>query len=1158
LSGRIKGLTTGVSYSVQVRAISADGNGAESSTAGPVAPATPCDPKNNCVLGAVGPRGGTIVYDAGASQSSGRFIEAAGNEWSGSASDPQTDWNTAMSSSASYEGYAFGWTLATSSELVAISNLYTANPQLLADWAITDPNEYWSSSEIDSSNAYAGTASSDKTWYYKYRPIRYLDGPTTLAAPTVSVTASDLAIAVSWTAPSTTNNGAVTDYETRVSSNGGSTWGSWVSGGLPRTLQLNALTSGTSYRIGVRAINGAGAGSIGLSEIVTMTPALSPTTQTVTGAVNSPITPTSTFSAVNFSGAVSYTVSVGTLPAGLSLATNTGVISGTPTVGGTTTVTVRATGLSAGTATATITFTTSLAAPGTVEGVWAIDGFNAVVLEWFAPTTGEAATGYEYAISTDGGQTFSAFSALTNTVSTSGGSSTLVSTRITTGLTREVDTIFQVRAMNGATPGPVFPDPMHFTWGTWSPRATAKLTDPCDPMNDCEVGSVGPGGGIIVYDHGFNASWGRYLESAPAYWNGGSGDPLAKFGCQGTKINAASGVSQQAIGTGTANTATVMTACSEVGIAARLASAHSATVNGELVDDWHLPSSGELQAIHNFRQRLGGWKYSVMTGESRHYASSTDFSNDYFYGIGGTHDKLFSMYVRPVRFVMGPDAPSAPRIIASAGNGVVNLAWSAPVNFGGNAVSDYQFRLSSNGGTSWGSWSSLGLVFSRTETALVNAESYAFEIRAVNRGGAGASSGTGVMVPGSITVNAVQGTPVNLLTVFSVSSQGPGVSYTVTTGTLPAGLGLDSATGIVTGTPAASGTSSVTLRATLGSATAIADVEFVIAGAPVTTTTTTTTLPAVTTTTTTLPAGTTTTTPVTTAPATTSTSLPEATGGGVSPTTTTTPTTATAPTTTVPVSKLVTPQRQEQLTASNGGAKILIGGALVEVSLTQVSNALREVPVNERTAEQMRELRSVASSLVSQVQALIGGNGSSPISWRETSRGAVIIGLVTDPITGEKVDIPVEHVVLIRGGGLLLMVAGSDGSEPARIGPDGVLEISQGGVVSVLAYGLQPGVTGEVVVMSKPRLLSQFAVSDDGGASAHATLPLNLEIGEHTVVVTVGGEAAALGFRIVNDESEFGLPTTGFESELVVNWSLALVVAGLFSLAIRRRNLLLR
>ena len=234
----------------------------------------------------------------------------------------------------------------------------------------------------------------------------------------------------------------------------------------------------------------------------------------------------------------------------------------------------------------------------------------------------------------------------------------------------------------------------------------------------------------------------------------------------------------------------------------------------------------------------------------------------------------------------------------------------------------------------------------------------------------------------------------------------------------------------------------------------------------------------------------------------------------------------------------------------------MIGGVLVEVTLIQVSTDLREVPVAERTIEQVRELRSVASSLVSQVQALIGGNGSSPISWRETPRGAVIVGLVTDPITGEKIDIPVEYVVLIRGGGLLLMVAGSDGSEPARIGPDGVLEISQGGVVSVLAYGLQPGVTGEVVVMSKPRLLSQFAVSDDGGASAHATLPLNLEIGEHTVVVTVGGEAAALGFRIVNDESEIGLPTTGFESELVVNWSLALVVAGLLSLAMRRRKIL--
>lgn len=88
-------------------------------------------------------------------------------------------------------------------------------------------------------------------------------------------------------------------------------------------------------------------------------PAVTPTSQTVNSTVGSAMTPTASLSASGFAGSVSYAVSP-SLPAGLTLNSATGVVSGTPTTAAATQVfTITATGSLGGEDTVTVSITVS-------------------------------------------------------------------------------------------------------------------------------------------------------------------------------------------------------------------------------------------------------------------------------------------------------------------------------------------------------------------------------------------------------------------------------------------------------------------------------------------------------------------------------------------------------------------------------------------------------------------------------------------------------------------------------------------------------------------------------------------------------------------------------------------------------------------------------
>lgn len=83
------------------------------------------------------------------------------------------------------------------------------------------------------------------------------------------------------------------------------------------------------------------------------------------------------------------------------------------------------------------------------------------------------------------------------------------------------------------------------------------------------------------------------------------------FGCNGTNITGAEGA---ALGTGQANTASIIAQCATAQIAARVAASH----NGGGFTDWFLPSIAELTELFNSRSAIGGF------GSPVRYWSSTE------------------------------------------------------------------------------------------------------------------------------------------------------------------------------------------------------------------------------------------------------------------------------------------------------------------------------------------------------------------------------------------------------------------------------------------------------------------------------------------------------------------------------------------------------
>jgi len=166
----------------------------------------------------------------------------------------------------------------------------------------------------------------------------------------------------------------------------------------------------------------------------------------------------------------------------------------------------------------------------------------------------------------------------------------------------------------------------HVLIGAWAPKgavlppkpprpvipAGGRVSTDCAAGRSCQVGDIGPGGGVVFYDSGKTEPWGRYLEAAPAACQkSGLTWRIALPGKKGTqqlpmlyptwKTAARQRVESKRLGMGQANTTLVITqhkGLPQASIESTAAGyANSLVCGGK--DDWFLPSKDELDTLYN-------------------------------------------------------------------------------------------------------------------------------------------------------------------------------------------------------------------------------------------------------------------------------------------------------------------------------------------------------------------------------------------------------------------------------------------------------------------------------------------------------------------------------------------------------------------------------
>ena len=218
-------------------------------------------------------------------------------------------------------------------------------------------------------------------------------------------------------------------------------------------------------------------------------------------------------------------------------------------------------------------------------------------------------------------------------------------------------------------------------------------------------------------------------------------------------------------------------------------------------------------------------------------------------------------------------------------------------------------------------------------------------------------------------------------------------------------------------------------------------------------------------------------------------------------------------TTTVPAPQLVTEANKAAVVAEPGEGAAVINGKVVEVEV------VKPEPTNDPAA-----LLQTAKEIVSDIAKFIPKGVENPVKVVETPEGASLTGIMANPDNPkEQIPVPVESVTLVKAGNdtAMLVSALNQTNVPAVLNAGGTIEVTRGGTLSAVAYGLPSAEEGEIVLMSTPRLLQKFTVDASGGFKGQVPLPKDIEFGAHTVVMATKNAKVSLGIKLVRTCLEY-------------------------------------
>jgi uncharacterized repeat protein (TIGR02543 family) len=550
--------------------------------------------------------------------------------------------------------------------------------------------------------------------------------PASVSASAASATTANVTIGAA-----TFNGGAAIDsYTVTISpvSSGSIGTASPLSSAIGSTVTVSGLSPGTEYSVTVVANNSAGSGA-GTTSVTTFTTpiAVNLSTASASGTVGTSITPVT--SAITATGATETEFTVaGALPAGLTLDTTTGTISGTPTT------VLAATQF---TVTAIATFSSGATETGTAPVTLAITAA--------LPSAPAAATAT--VTTSDTSTATIAITAPTSTGGTTIDRYNVTVTPVNAGVTVNATTTTTSAAVTGLQPGTQY---------------TASVT---------ATNSAGTGSSVTTSTFTTNPAVSTSVASAMGAVN-------------------------------TAITPITTTLAAEAGSTATYA------------------LTGTLPAGLTFDTATGtisGIPTAVTTSATYTITATVDIA-----GVTKTASTTVSLGVT----YSVPTAPAAASgSVASGATTTATIAITAPTSNGGESIDSYTVTVTPvNSGSSVTANSS---TTSANVTGLQPGTQYTAEVVANNAAGAGPSITTATfttnpgLTPSTSTTTEAVGVAMTPINVTVVAEAGVSSSFAVT-GSLPAGLDFDTATGTISGTPTtvtAATTLTITASVIIGSDT---------------------------------------------------------------------------------------------------------------------------------------------------------------------------------------------------------------------------------------------------------------------------------------------------------------------------------------------------